>query len=83
MSNPLSDTWQGVVRALAMTRDRLGRSPPEVVDALLAALKHADNSGNPWDDSAMTACHLEALGHLVPATTQVCWSRLHPAKNYN
>lgn len=70
LSKYIRQRKQGVAQALARVRDRLGRSPEEAVAALLTALTHADNGGNPWDDSGMVAAHLEALGHLAPATPQ-------------
>ena len=62
---------QGVIRALAALRDDRSFSPDSIVEAFLAALQHGDNAGNPWDDSALTATYLEALGNLAPSSPQV------------
>ncbi len=53
-------------------RDRAGYTPPEAVDALVDALKYADNSGNAFDDSHMRAAHLAALGHVRVQSQEVC-----------
>ena len=50
--------------AIGSVRDRAGFTPPEAVDALVDALRYADNSGNSFDDSHMRAAHLAALGHV-------------------
>lgn len=62
---------QGIARAVALVRDRRGRSPDGACDALLGWLRHADNAGNAWDDSALTAARLEALASLRPSSPQV------------
>ena len=38
---------------------------------LVDALKHADNSGNSFDDGNMVAAHLEALGNVRVQSGQV------------
>ena len=53
-------------------RDRAGYTPPEAVDALVDALRFADNSGNAFDDSNMRAAHLAALGHVRVQSPEVC-----------
>ncbi len=50
--------------AIGSVRDRAGFTPPEAVDALVDALRFADNSGNVFDDSHMRAAHLAALGQV-------------------
>ncbi len=71
LTTPASGVSQGLARAVAVVRDRWGRSPDGACGALLGWLRDADNAGNAWDDSALTAARLEALASLRPASPQV------------
>ena len=62
---------QALALAIGSVRDRAGYTPPEAVDALVDALKYADNSGNAFDDSHMRAAHLAALGHVRVQSQEV------------